>query len=164
MFPRQLCPGSFFRAGSLCRWHRCAVSIAAATFVIIPAIIFLSPAAEADSQSDAVLALRNFVQLLDQQPSNFAQDESADAAIAALASFSERVGVTPPSPTAELPKLAEADNLIDFLRGLNSPSQPSSAPSETSMRSARVDSASDNNVRLGMSVLRRISAGAGRSS
>ena len=110
------------------------MSIAAATLVIIPAIIFLSPAAEADSQSDAVLALRDFVQQIDQQPSNFAQDESANAAIAALASFGERVGVTPPSPIAELPKLAEADNLIDFLRGLNSSSQPSSAPSETSKK------------------------------
>jgi DmsE family decaheme c-type cytochrome len=129
-----MCPGSAFRAGSLCRLHRCAVGIAAATLIIIPTIIFLSPAAEADAQSDAVLALRDFVQLLDRQPSNIPQDESGNAAIAALASFSERIGVAQPSPTAELPKLAEADNLIDFLRGLNSSSQPSSAPSEISKK------------------------------
>ena len=33
-----------------------------------------------------------------------------------------------PATTADLPKLAEADNLLDFLRGLNSPAKPSAAP------------------------------------
>ena len=43
-----------------------------------------------------------------------------------------RIGLasTSRSSTADLPKLVEADNLLDFLRGLNSPAQPSATPKE----------------------------------
>ena len=47
--------------------------------------------------------------------------KSADAAYAALRAFAERIGVDQPASTADLPKLAEADNLLDFLRGLKAP-------------------------------------------
>ncbi|HET9805074.1 MAG TPA: DmsE family decaheme c-type cytochrome [Candidatus Acidoferrum sp.] len=132
MLPQRLCSGLFFGAGD--QWRRCGMCVAAAALIFIPAVIFLIPAAnaEGDPQTSAVSALRDFVQQIDHQPNNFARDDSANAAIAALASFSEGVGAAQQSSTADLPKLADADSLLDFLRqgGFSAkPAKPSAAPS-----------------------------------
>ena len=96
-------------------------------------------AVEATSQNDSLSALRDYLQSIDtgaklarspdQDLKNVDQNQTADAAYAALRTFADRIGVDEPASTADLPKLVEADNLLDFLRGLNCPAQ-SSAPSK----------------------------------
>ena len=82
-------------------------------------------AAEANVRDDAFSALREYVQLIDTgrksiadagQSSNQPRQESADATYAALRAFTERIDIEQPASIAGLPKLAEADNLLDFLR------------------------------------------------
>jgi DmsE family decaheme c-type cytochrome len=95
-------------------------------------------AVEANVRDDTVSALRNYVQLIDtgrkpaanadQNSNSFAQSESTSATFAALRAFTERVGVDQPPSTTGLLKLAEADNLLDFLRGGGSSAQPSATP------------------------------------
>ena len=92
-------------------------------------------AIEAKGQDDSFSALRNYVQLIDTVPKlKTAQDsnnvtlrKSTNTAYEALRAFSERIGVDQTESIAGLPKLVEADNLLDFLRGLN-PSAPPSSP------------------------------------
>jgi DmsE family decaheme c-type cytochrome len=82
---------------------------------------------EANVRDVSFSALRDYAQLIDtarkppanadQNSSSFAQNESADAAFAALRAFTERIGVDRPAPTLGLPKLAEADSLIEDLFG-----------------------------------------------
>jgi len=95
-------------------------------------------AVEATGRDDSLSALRDYVQLIDsgvkparspdQNSKNVDQNQTADAAYAALRAFAERIGIDRPASTEDLPKLAEADNLVDFLRGLSSPEKPSSTP------------------------------------
>ncbi|MGZ5528786.1 MAG: DmsE family decaheme c-type cytochrome, partial [Limisphaerales bacterium] len=95
-------------------------------------------AVEANVRDDTVSALRNYVQLIDtgrkpaasanQNSNSFAKNESTDAAFAALRAFTERVGVDQPASTKGLPNLAEAENLLDFLRGGGSSTPSSAAP------------------------------------
>jgi DmsE family decaheme c-type cytochrome len=94
-------------------------------------------AAETNVQGDALSALRQYVQLIDtdrksvadpDQTSNQPRQESTDAAYAALRAFTERIDIERPASIAGLPKLAEADNLLDFLRQGGSSSKPSAAP------------------------------------
>ena len=96
-------------------------------------------AAEANVRDDTFSALRDYVQVIDTgrksiadagQSSSQPRQESADAAYAALRAFTERIGVEQPAPIAGLPKLAEADNLLDFLRDRGSSTQPSAKPKE----------------------------------
>jgi DmsE family decaheme c-type cytochrome len=91
-------------------------------------------AIEAKGQDDSFSALRNYVQLIDTVPKlKTAQDsnnvtlrKSTNTAYETLRAFSERIGVDQTESIAGLPKLVEADNLLDFLRGLNSSAPPSS--------------------------------------
>ena len=94
-------------------------------------------AAETNVQGDALSALRQYVQLIDTdrksvsdpgQTSNQPRQESTDAAYAALRAFTERIDIERPASIAGLPKLAEADNLLDFLRERGSSTQPSATP------------------------------------
>ena len=110
---------------------------AVVSFLLLAMIFFAATtnAVEAAGRDDSLSALRDYVQLIetgaksarstDQDSRNVDQNQTEDAAYAALRTFADRIGVDEPAPTADLPKLAEADNLLDFLRGLNSPAQPS---------------------------------------
>jgi DmsE family decaheme c-type cytochrome len=99
-------------------------------------------AVEANGRNDSFSALRDYVQLIDTVPKlNTPQDsnnvtlrQSTNAAYEALRAFSERIGVDQPESTAGLQKLVAADNLLDFLRELNSSAPPSAAPSATSKK------------------------------
>ena len=97
-------------------------------------------AAEANVRDDTFSALRDYVQVIDTgrksiadagQSSSQPRQESADAAYAALRAFTERIGVEQPALIAGLPKLAEADNLLDFLRDRGSSTQPAAKPKES---------------------------------
>jgi DmsE family decaheme c-type cytochrome len=95
-------------------------------------------AVEANASSDSFSALREYAQLidtarkpsgaLDQNSANAAPKESSDATIAALREFAQQIGSNQMQSAAGLPKLADADNLLDFLRQGGSSSQPSVAP------------------------------------
>lgn len=94
-------------------------------------------AVEANVQDDAFSALRQYVQLTDTdrksvanpgQTSNQPRQESTDAAYAALRAFTKQIDIERPASTTGLPKLAEADNLLDFLRQGGSSAKPSAAP------------------------------------
>ena len=123
---------------------------AVVTFLLLAMIFFAATtnAVEAAGRDDSLSALRDYVQLIetgaksarstDQDLRNVDQNQTADAAYAALRTFADRIGVDEPAPTADLPKLAEADNLLDFLRGLNSPAQPSAAPKGPATRGGPV--------------------------
>lgn len=84
-------------------------------------------AVEANVRDDSFSALRDYVQLIDtgrkppanadQNPKSLAQTESTDAVFAALRAFTQLIGVDQPAPTAGLPKLAEANSLIEDLLG-----------------------------------------------
>jgi DmsE family decaheme c-type cytochrome len=111
-----------------------------AIYFVLSAMIFAGAANAAGVRdvNDSFSALRDYVQLISasgktvsspgQNSSNVDPNESSNAAYAALRAFADRTGVDEPTPSADLPKLVQADNLLDFLRGLNSPAQPSSAP------------------------------------
>ncbi|HET9582697.1 MAG TPA: hypothetical protein VFP38_01420, partial [Bradyrhizobium sp.] len=130
--------------------HRLTELAAAISFLLLAMIFFAATAnaVEATSQNDSLSALRDYVQLInngakparrpDQDSRNVDQNQTADAAYATLRTFADRIGVDEPAPTADLPKLAEADNLLDFLRGLNSPAQPSAAPKGPATRGGPV--------------------------
>ena len=90
-------------------------------------------AVETNVQDDAFSALRQYVQLIDTgradagQTSNQPKQEPADATYAALRAFTKQIDIERPASIAGLPKLAEADNLLDFLRERGS-AQPSATP------------------------------------
>ena len=121
--------------------HRLTELAAAISFLLLAMIFFAATAkaVEATGRDDSLSALRDYVQLIDsgaklarspdQDSKNVDQNQTADAAYAALRAFADRIGVD--RTDAEPPicrNLSEADNLLDFLRGLNSPAQPSAAP------------------------------------
>jgi DmsE family decaheme c-type cytochrome len=122
-------------------WHRQLKALATAASVfwlVMISFAVTARAVEANVRDDTFSALRDYVQLIDtgrkpaanadQNSNSFAKNESTDAAFAALRAFTERTGVDQPASTAGLPKLAEADNLLDFLRGGGSSTQPSATP------------------------------------
>jgi DmsE family decaheme c-type cytochrome len=122
-----------------------STNLAASASVFLLATIFFAVTAnavEVNIRDDSFSALRDYAQLIATAPKLPANiptvlkeetpQESGNAAYAALRAFSERIGVDQPGSTAEQPKLAQADNLLDFLRGLNSSAPSSAAPSATS--------------------------------
>jgi DmsE family decaheme c-type cytochrome len=135
--------------GNLCaRAPRCfwANFIATTSILLLSTISFAvtANAVESNGRDDSFSALRDYVQLIATVPKLGANSpkvltrdttqESDNAVYAALRAFSERIGVDQPESTARLPKSVEADNLLDFLRGLNSSAPPSAAPSATSKK------------------------------
>ena len=56
------------------------------------------------------------------------QKNSTDATIAALREFAQQIGSNQPELIKGLPKLADADNLLDFLRERGSSTPPAAAP------------------------------------
>jgi DmsE family decaheme c-type cytochrome len=124
-----------------------STNLAASASVFLLATIFFAVTAnavEVNIRDDSFSALRDYAQLIATAPKLPANippvlkeetpQESDNAAYAALRAFSERIGVDQPGSTAEQPKLAQADNLLDFLRGLNSSAPSSAAPSATSKK------------------------------
>ncbi len=97
-------------------------------------------AVEANNGKDSVSALSEYVQAVaaapnrtDAQKSDHdlnktARRESGDGAYAALRSFVRRIGADQPPSIEGTQKLAAADNLVDFLRGLQNGNQPNAAP------------------------------------
>jgi DmsE family decaheme c-type cytochrome len=125
--------------GFECRRPLTALATAASIlWLVMISFALTAKAVEANVRDDTFSALRDYVQLIntgrkpaanaDQNSNSFAQNESADAAFAALRAFTERIGADQPASTAGLPKLADADNLLDFLRQGGSSAQPSAAP------------------------------------
>jgi len=121
--------------------HR-LLSILAAVFLIsgLAMAFFVAPARAggANVSNDSVSALREFAQLvdgarkpsgaLDQNSDHTAAKESTDAPIAALREFAQQIGSDQLESIKGLPKLADADNLLDFLRERGSSTPPSEAP------------------------------------
>ena len=125
-----------------CRRQLTALCTAASVlWLVMISFAVTAKAVEANVRDDTVSALRNYVQLIDtgrkpaanadQNSNSLAQSESTNAAVAALRAFTERLGVDQPPSTARLPKLAEADNLLDFLTGRGSAAKPSTGGSAT---------------------------------
>ena len=118
------------------------LSILAAAFLVsVPMMTsFVSPASagETNVSSDSISALRDYAQLIDagrktsgapdQNLDNAAPSNSSNATIAALREFARQIGPDQTESIGSLPKLADADNLLDFLRQGGSSSQPSTAP------------------------------------
>ena len=125
--------------------HR-QLSILAAAFLIVwltmTSFVASASAGEASISNDSVSALRDYAQLVDvarkpsgardQSSDNPAPKETADATIAALRIFAQQIGSNQPELIKGLPKLADADNLLDFLRERGSSTPPAAAPKGTS--------------------------------
>jgi DmsE family decaheme c-type cytochrome len=121
--------------------HR-LLSILAAVFLVswlaMTSFVTTANAIDANVSNDSFSALSNFARsvdavrnsaaALDQNARNTSSKESPDATIAALREFSRQIEHSQSESVAGLPKLADADNLLDFLRERGSPSQPSAAP------------------------------------
>ena len=123
------------RARSECRWQLTVfAATASALWLVTAPFAVTANAVEASVQDDAVSALRQYVQLIDTgradagQTSNQPRQESTAATYAALRAFTKQIDIERPALIAGLPKLAEADNLLDFLRERGSSTQPSAPP------------------------------------
>ena len=92
-----------------------------ATALLLCATLALPQTAKAE---DPVAALTSFAQQID-IPAPQADRKADQQAFAALQDFAQRLGTAPAQSTRDLPKLAEAGSLIEFLKGGSS-----SAPSE----------------------------------
>jgi DmsE family decaheme c-type cytochrome len=126
-----------FPPSRLHEYRRQFTALATAASVLSLSIFSFAVTAKAVEAGvrDNTSALRDYVQLIDagrklaadadQKSNSFAKNGSTDAAFAALRAFTERVGVDQLASTAGLPKLAEADNLLDFLTGRGSAAKPS---------------------------------------
>jgi DmsE family decaheme c-type cytochrome len=101
--------------------------------------------------TDAISALSAFAkEIAVQEPARASTLPIDDAAVAALKEFAQRLGSAQPQSTKSLPKLAEADSLMEFLQGGSSTSAPAaksgpvaggkrpSAPVEASFVGAKV--------------------------
>lgn len=140
--------------------RRRSTRLALAGFFVLSAAIFAGTAngAEIRDESNSFSALRDYVQLIsangktvsspDQNSSKVETNESNDAAHAALRAFADRIGVDEPTPSADLPKLVQADNLLDFLRGLNSPAQPAATPKGSKNDSGPVAGGTKSSVQV----------------
>ena len=114
--------------------HR-LLSILAAVFLVswltMTSFVAAASAIEANVSNDSFSALSNFVRSIDaprkstgapdQNSDNTAPNESTDATIVALREFSRQIEPNQTKSAADLPKLADADNLLDFLRQRGSP-------------------------------------------
>jgi DmsE family decaheme c-type cytochrome len=108
------------------------------SWLVMTSFVATANAVEANVSNDNFSALREFAQsigterkpagALAQNSSNVVANESSDATIAALREFAQRLDSDQPESIVSLPKLADADNLLDFLRQGGSSSQPSAAP------------------------------------
>jgi DmsE family decaheme c-type cytochrome len=110
-------------------------------FLAVVSLASTTQGVEVNTGDDTVSALRDYVQLIESAGNLATVDPSSsksivegpsDATYVALRAFAERIGVDQPESesTEHLPKLAEADNLLDFLRGLNSSGKPSESTKE----------------------------------
>ena len=131
--------------------HR-LLSILAAGFFIswltMTSFVATASAIETNVSNDSFSALSDFARsidvaskptgAIDQNSSNTAPNESMDATIAALREFSRQIEPSQTKPAADLPKLADADNLLDFLRQGGSSSQPSATPKGSSKDSGPI--------------------------
>jgi DmsE family decaheme c-type cytochrome len=109
-------------------------------YFVLSAVIFAETAnaAEVRDENGSFSALHDYVQLIsangksasrpNPNSGNVEPNESSNGAHAALRAFTDQIGVEKPTPTADLPKLVEADNLLDLWRERNSPTPPSAAP------------------------------------
>jgi len=114
-----------------------AAVLLVSSFVVTP-FVAKAIATEANVSNDSFSALREYAQLIDtaRKPSgaigqisdNTARIESSDATIVALREFAQQIGSNQTESIKGLPRLADADNLLDFLRQGGSSSQPSAAP------------------------------------
>ena len=121
--------------------HR-QLSILAAAFLVswlvMTPFVATANAVEANVSNDNFSALRDYAQLidaarkpasaLDQNSNDATPKESTDATIEALHEFAQRISSDQLEPINGLPKLVDADNLLDFLRQGGSSSQPAAAP------------------------------------
>ena len=87
--------------------------VATASALLLGAALFLPQTAKAD---DAVTALTSFAQQLDKQPSQIAV-KADDQVIAALQEYAQRLGTVPAPSANDMPKLAQAGSLLEFLQG-----------------------------------------------
>src|SRR5215472_7893277 len=97
------------------------------SFAVASFLTFSFAMANAAERDENFSALRDYVQQID-AGRNAPPRESPDA-YAELRSFAERIGVDQPRATKAVPKLADADSLIDFLRGGGS-TKPSAVPNK----------------------------------
>ncbi len=105
---------------------------------MMTSFVATADAIEANVSNDTVSALRDHAQLINterkqtgvpaQDSNNPALNESTDATFEALREFAQQINSDQLEPLGGLPKLADADNLLDFLRQGGSSSQPSAAP------------------------------------
>ena len=127
--------------------HR-LLSILAAVFLVswlaMTSFAATANAIEANVSNDSFSALSNFARsidaarnsagALDQNAGSTSSKEPTDATIAALREFSLQIEPNQTELIVGLPKLADADNLLDFLRQGGSSSQPSAAPKKGSAK------------------------------
>lgn len=137
---------SLFSSGRVaCVARHRQLSILAAAFLIswltMMSFVATAIAGGTNVSNDSVTVLRDYAQLidatrapsgaLDQNSDKTAPKESTDATIAALREFAQQIGSNQPESIKGLPKLADADNLLDFLRERGSSTPPSAAPKGT---------------------------------
>jgi DmsE family decaheme c-type cytochrome len=128
--------GLFVKSGIRFECLRQLTKFAVIAFVLWLGMVYFAvtaKAVEANVRNDSFSALRDYVQLIDtgHKPAAVAgrnSNESTDAAYAALRAFTTQIGVEQSASVGGPSKLAEADNLLDFLRQGGSSAQPS-APS-----------------------------------
>ena len=126
------------------RWQLTISTTAGVAFCLAMALSAMTAKAVAANSDDASFsALRDYVQSVatttdstdtqksDQDVSKSTSRESDDGAYAALRDFARRIGDKQPPSINGAQKLAAADTLIDFLRGLQNGNQPNStAPAQ----------------------------------
>ena len=105
-------------------------------------------AGEVNVSNDSISALRDYAQLvdvarkpsgaLDQSSNNTESKETTDTTIAALREFAQQIGSNQTQSVDGLPKLADADNLLDFLRQRGSSTPSSEAPKGSTNRNGPV--------------------------
>jgi DmsE family decaheme c-type cytochrome len=123
--------------------HRQLISPAVAgavVWLVMGSWVATASAVEANVGGDTYSSLRDYAQSIAttpetagvQNPSSdlakSAQRETEGDAYTALRSFARRIGADQLAPRDDAPKLAAADNLVDFLRGLQNGNQPAAAP------------------------------------
>ena len=112
-----------------------ATAIFVSCFAATP-FVTMASAIEANVSNDSFSALRDYAQLI--SADRAAPNDPADATVTALREFAQQVGANQSESIKGLPKLADADNLLDFLRQGGSSSQPSAAPKGSSKNSGPV--------------------------
>ena len=144
----------FIPAGGAGMVHRVSgrrSNVARYSFALVSLLTFsfAANATEPNSRDDNFSALRNYVQSIDAGRKALPR-ESTDA-YADLRSFAERIGGDQPEAVKGLPKLADADSLMDFLRG-NSSSKPAAVPSKGPAAGGTTPSAPSTATNVGAKV------------